>query len=130
MRKNDGRVIVTLVTQALNNELLTVFGDGSQTRSFCYVSDLIEGIYRLMLSDINSPVNIGNPEELPILELARKILEITGSESEIVHKPLPENDPKVRKPDITRAQQLLGWSPQISLAEGLKKTVDWFGNLE
>jgi dTDP-glucose 4,6-dehydratase len=130
MRKNDGRVIVTLVTQALNNEPLTVFGDGSQTRSFCYVSDLIEGIYRLMLSDINSPVNLGNPEELPILELARKILEITRSESEIVYKPLPENDPKVRKPDITRAQQLLGWSPHLSLAEGLKKTVDWFRNLE
>ena len=130
MRKNDGRVIVTLVTQALNNELLTVFGDGSQTRSFCYVLDLIEGIHKLMLSDVNDPVNLGNPEELTILELARKILEITGTESEIVHKPLPENDPKVRKPDITRAQQLLGWSPQISLAEGLKKTVDWFRNLE
>ena len=130
MRKNDGRVIVTLVTQVLNNELLTVFGDGSQTRSFCYVLDLIEGIHKLMLSDVNDPVNLGNPEELTILELARKILEITGTESEIVHKPLPENDPKVRKPDITRAQQLLGWSPQISLAEGLKKTVDWFRNLE
>jgi dTDP-glucose 4,6-dehydratase len=129
MRKNDGRVIVTFVTQALNNEPLTVFGDGSQTRSFCYVSDLIEGIYRLMLSDITTPVNLGNSEELTILELARKILEITESGSEIVHRPLPENDPKVRRPDVEKAERLLGWSPQISLNDGLKKTVGWFKTL-
>jgi dTDP-glucose 4,6-dehydratase len=130
MRKDDGRVIVTLIAQSLNNEPLTVFGDGSQTRSFCYVSDLIEGIYKLMLSDINDPVNLGNPEELTILELARKILSMTDSKSKIIHKPLPENDPKVRRPDIARAQHFLGWSPQIALADGLKKTVDWFKNLE
>jgi dTDP-glucose 4,6-dehydratase len=130
MRKNDGRVIVTFITQALNNEPLTVFGDGFQTRSFCYVSDLIEGIYGLMLSNMSEPVNLGNPEELTILELARRILKITGSRSRIVNKPLPENDPKVRKPDTTRAQQLLRWSPQVSLNVGLKKTINWFKNLE
>jgi len=130
MRKGDGRVMVTFVAQALNNEPLTVFGDGSQTRSFCYVSDLVEGIYRLMLSDINDPVNLGNPEEVTILELARRILNITGSKSPIVHKPLPENDPKLRRPDIARAQQLLGWSPQVPLDEGLKRMVDWFKKLK
>jgi dTDP-glucose 4,6-dehydratase len=126
MRKNDGRVVVTLVTQALNNEPLTVFGDGSQTRSFCYISDLIEGIYRLMLSDMNEPVNLGNPEELTILELARKILEIIGSESEIVYRPLPKNDPKKRRPDVGKAERLLGWRPQIPLDVGLRKMIDWF----
>jgi dTDP-glucose 4,6-dehydratase len=126
MRKNDGRVVVTFIAKSLNNEPLTIFGDGSQTRSFCYVSDLIEGIHKLMLSDVNDPVNLGNSEELTILELARRIVSITGSKSEMLYRPLPENDPKVRRPDITRAQQLLGWSPQITLHEGLKKTIDWF----
>ncbi|MCX6654495.1 MAG: SDR family oxidoreductase [Candidatus Bathyarchaeota archaeon] len=126
MRANDGRAIPTFVTQALNNEPLTVFGAGSQTRSFCYVSDLIEGIYKLMLSGVNEPVNLGNPKEITILELTEKILEITRSESEIVFKPLPENDPKVRRPDIKRAQQLLGWSPQVHLVEGLQRTIGWF----
>ena len=126
MRKNDGRVIPTFITQALNNEPLSVFGDGSQTRSFCYVSDLIEGIYRLMLSDLNEPTNLGNPEEISILELARKILEITQSSSEIVYKPLPEDDPKVRRPNIARARDILGWNPEVDLREGLTKTMQWF----
>jgi dTDP-glucose 4,6-dehydratase len=126
MRKNDGRVIPTFITQALNNEPLSVFGDGSQTRSFCYVSDLIEGIYRLMLSDLNEPTNLGNPEEISILELGRKILEITLSRSEIVYKPLPEDDPKVRRPDIARAREILGWNPKVDLREGLTKTLRWF----
>lgn len=129
MRKNDGRAIPTFIAQALNNEPLTVFGDGSQTRSFCYVSDLIEGIYRLMFSDTNEPVNLGNPEEMTILQLARKILEITGSKSEIVYKPLPENDPKIRRPDITRAQKALNWQPKVSLEEGLEKSIQWFKGL-
>jgi len=126
MRKNDGRVIPTFITQALNNEPLSVFGDGSQTRSFCYVSDLIEGIYRLMLSDLNEPTNLGNPEEISILELGRKILEITRSSSEIVYKPLPEDDPKVRRPDIARARDILGWNPKVDLGEGLTKTLQCF----
>jgi dTDP-glucose 4,6-dehydratase len=126
MRKNDGRVIPTFITQALNNEPLSVFGDGSQTRSFCYISDLIEGIYRLMLSDLNEPTNLGNPEEISILELGRKILEITRSRSEIVHKPLPEDDPRVRRPDIARAREILGWNPKVDLREGLTKTLRWF----
>jgi dTDP-glucose 4,6-dehydratase len=124
MRKDDGRAIPTFIAQSIRNEPLTVFGDGSQTRSFCYVSDLIEGIYKLMLSDINEPVNLGNPDEMTILQLARKILEITGSESEIVYKPLPENDPKVRRPDITRAREKLHWTPKVPLGDGLRKTID------
>lgn len=126
MRKDDGRVVPTFITQALEGKPLTVFGDGSQTRSFCYVSDLVEGIYKLMLSDINTPVNLGNPEEITILELARKVILITGSRSQIVYKSLPESDPKVRRPDITKATTLLGWKPKITLDEGLKKTIEWF----
>jgi len=126
MRKNDGRVIPTFITQALNNEPLSVFGDGSQTRSFCYVSDLIEGLFRLMLSDLNEPTNLGNPEEISILELGRKILEITRSRSEIVYQPLPEDDPKVRRPDIARAREILGWNPKVDLGEGLTKTIRCF----
>ncbi len=126
MRKNDGRVIPNFITQALNNESLTVYGDGSQTRSFCYVSDLIQGIYQLMLSDVEDPVNIGNPKEITIKELAQKIIEISGSRSRLVYKPLPIDDPKVRRPDISRATSLLQWQPEITLAEGLKKTIDWF----
>ncbi len=129
MRKDDGRVVSTFIVQALSNQPLTVFGDGSQTRSFCYVSDLVEGIYKLMLADIHDPVNLGNPEEMPVLELARRILKITDSRSRIVKKPLPENDPKLRRPDIGRAQQLLGWSPRVSLNEGLARTIDWFSTL-
>jgi len=126
MRKDDGRVIPNFITQALNNEPLTVFGDGSQTRSFCYISDLIQAIYRLMLADVTQPVNLGNPHEIPIRELAGKIIEIAGSQSTIGHKPLPQDDPKTRRPDITRAQKLLGWQPEVVLDEGLRVTTEWF----
>jgi len=126
MRKRDGRVVPNFINQALNNEPLTVFGDGSQTRSFCYVSDLIEGIYRLMLSAEHTPVNIGNPTEMTVLEFARKVLQLTGSKSEIVFKELPVDDPKVRRPDITKARQLLGWEPRVSLDEGLPPTIEYF----
>jgi len=130
MRGSDGRVIITFISQALRNQPLTVFGDGSQTRSFCYVSDLVEGICKLMLSDLHDPVNLGNPEELTILELARRVLEITGSNSGIENRPLPENDPKLRRPDISRAHELLGWSPQVPLSEGLLWTIDWVKELQ
>jgi len=126
MRLNDGRVVPAFVSQALRNEPMTVFGDGSQTRSFCYVSDLIEGIYRLLMSDEAQPVNIGNPNELTVLEFAERIKRITGSTAPIEFRPLPEDDPKVRKPDITKARQLLGWEPQVQLEEGLKRTIDYF----
>jgi dTDP-glucose 4,6-dehydratase len=126
MRQDDGRVIPTFINQALNNQPLTVFGDGSQTRSFCYVSDLIDGIYKLMLSDTNEPLNLGSTEEITILGLAKKILQIAKGKTAIVYKPLPENDPKVRRPDISQAQKILQWSPKVSLNEGLKKTVEWF----
>ncbi len=126
MRLNDGRAVPNFIWQVLDNKPLTVFGDGSQTRSFCYVSDLIEGIYSLMLSDVNEPVNIGNPEELTILEFAKEIISLTGSRSKISFKPLPEDDPKTRKPDISRARKLLKWQPKVSLEEGLKMTVEWF----
>jgi len=126
MRLNDGRVVPTFVYQALRDEPLTVFGDGTQTRSFCYVSDLIKGIYKLILSDICQPVNIGNPEELSILEFAKNIDKLTGTKSKIIHHPLPEDDPKVRRPDIASAKELLGWEPEVSLEEGLKTTIDWF----
>jgi dTDP-glucose 4,6-dehydratase len=126
MRKNDGRAIPAMITQALNNEPMTVFGNGLQTRSFCYVSDLISGIYQLMQSTTNMPVNLGNPYEMTLLKLAQTIKQITGSKGEIVFEPLPENDPKMRRPDITRAQKLLGWKPQVSLEEGLKTTITWF----
>jgi len=126
MRRGDGRAVPTFIVQALNNEPLTVFGDGSQTRSFCYISDMIEGIYRLMLSDINGPLNLGNPQEITILELANKILEITARKSQIVYKPLPQDDPKVRRPDIARAHEMLHWSPGVMLHEGLQKTIEWF----
>ena len=128
MRKDDGRVIPNFITQALNDEPLTVFGDGSQTRSFCYVSDLIQAIYRLMLAEVNEPVNLGNPHEITIRELAEKIIESTGSKSAITLKPLPQDDPKTRRPDITRANSLLGWQPEVSLEEGLPKTIEWFKN--
>ncbi len=126
MRLNDGRVVPAFIGQALKHKPITVFGEGRQTRSFCYCSDLIEGIYRLMMSSTNQPVNIGNPSEMTVLEFAREIIRITGSRSRVVFKPLPQDDPKQRQPDITRARKLLGWEPKVRLAEGLAKTVDYF----
>ena len=126
MRVMDGRAIPAFMSQALRNEDVTVFGDGTQTRSLCFASDLVEGIYRLMMSDTSDPVNIGNPQELTILELARKVIAMTGSKSKIVERPLPEDDPKIRQPDITRARTLLGWEPKVSLDEGLVPTIAYF----
>jgi dTDP-glucose 4,6-dehydratase len=126
MRLEDGRAIPAFASQALRGEDVTVFGSGAQTRSVCYVSDLIEGIYRLMLSEYPMPVNIGNPEELTMLQLAQEIIALTGSSSKIVFKELPEDDPKVRQPDITKARALLGWEPKVSRAEGLVKTLAYF----
>jgi dTDP-glucose 4,6-dehydratase len=126
MRVEDGRAIPAFMSQAIRGEDLTVFGDGSQTRSLCYVSDLVEGIIRLMNSDEVLPVNIGNPEELTIRALAERVIAVTGSKSRIVQKPLPVDDPKVRQPDITRARTILGWEPKVSLAEGLPRTVEYF----
>lgn len=126
MRPNDGRAIPTFIPQALRNEPITVFGDGSQTRSFCYVDDLVEGIYRLLMSDTHDPVNIGNPHEMTIREMAEAVIRATDSKSKIVEKPLPVDDPKIRQPDITRARTLLGWTPQVNLEQGLVKTVAWF----
>ena len=126
MRIKDGRAIPTFMAQALLGEDLTLFGDGSQTRSFCYVSDLVEGIFRLLMSQTHDPVNIGNPKEMTLTELAREIMKITGSRSRLVNRPLPEDDPKVRQPDITRARTLLAWEPVVSLDEGLKRTMDDF----
>ena len=128
MRKKDGRAIPNFISQALKNEPITVYGKGSQTRSFCFVSDLIEGIYLLSQSNIHGPVNIGNPDEWTILELAKKIIKATGSKSKIIYKDLPEDDPKVRRPDITRAAKLLKWKPKIKLEKGLKETIEWFAN--
>jgi dTDP-glucose 4,6-dehydratase len=126
MRLHDGRVVPALIGQALAGEPMTVFGDGSQTRSFCYVSDLIDGIYRLLLSDESGPVNVGNPSELSVLEFARTIRRLTGTSSEIVFRPLPEDDPKVRQPDITKARTKLGWEPKVELEEGLTRTIEYF----
>ena len=126
MRPNDGRIVPSLIGQALRGEPLTVFGDGSQTRSFCYVSDLIDGIYRLLLSDVVDPVNIGNPAEMTVMQFAETIKKATGSNSTIVHKPLPTDDPKQRRPDITRARKLLGWEPRVALDEGIAATIAYF----
>ena len=126
MRKADGRAIPNFITQALSGEPLTVFGDGSQTRSICYVSDLVDGVYKLMNSDVDTPVNIGNPVEMTILQLAEKIIAITESESAIAFKSLPEDDPKVRRPDISKARKLLGWEPSVNADEGLRRTVRYF----
>ncbi|MGH7496524.1 MAG: UDP-glucuronic acid decarboxylase family protein [bacterium] len=126
MRHNDGRAIPAFVPQALRDEPITVFGDGSQTRSFCYVADLVEGIYRLLMSDYHEPVNIGNPLEMTIREMAQMIIRLTGSKSKIVERPLPVDDPKIRQPDITLAKSLLEWSPMVDLETGLQKTVNWF----
>jgi dTDP-glucose 4,6-dehydratase len=126
MRVRDGRAVPNFISQALRGEDVTIYGPGTQTRSFCYVSDLVDGILRLMESNTNDPVNIGNPTELTIQGMAETIIRMTGSSSRIVYKPLPEDDPKVRKPDITRAKQLLGWEPKIGLEEGLTKTIGYF----
>jgi dTDP-glucose 4,6-dehydratase len=126
MRLNDGRVVPAFISQALSNKSLTVFGEGKQTRSFCYVSDLIEGIYRLMMSDYDLPMNIGNPAELTVLEFAQKIVRATGSRSKISYKPLPQDDPRQRKPDITKAKKILKWEPKVALAEGLTHTIAYF----
>jgi dTDP-glucose 4,6-dehydratase len=126
MRIRDGRAVPAFISQALKNEDVTIFGDGSQTRSFCYISDLVDGIIRLMLSDLNDPVNIGNPAEMTIEAIARLIIEMTGSSSQLVYRPLPEDDPKVRQPDITRARTLLGWEPKVDLRTGLTSTIDYF----
>ena len=129
MRPNDGRVVPAFICQALKNEPMTVFGDGKQTRSFCYCSDLVEGILRLMMSDFHEPVNIGNPSEMTVLDFAVKIRTLVGSTAQIVHKPLPVDDPKIRQPDITRAKQILGWNPVMDLETGLKQTIDYFRSL-
>lgn len=129
MRLNDGRALPAFIGQALRGEDLTVFGDGSQTRSFCYVDDLVEGIYRLLMSDYVYPVNIGNPSEITLLQFAEEILKLTGSHNKIIFKPLPVDDPKQRKPDITKAKEILGWEPKVGRAEGLKITYDYFKSL-
>jgi dTDP-glucose 4,6-dehydratase len=126
MRLNDGRAVPAFMSQALRGEDVTIFGNGRQTRSFCYVSDLVDGIIRLMQSDVNDPVNIGNPHEMTIEEIARAIIRLTGSGSTLVYRPLPEDDPKVRQPDITRARTLLGWEPRVGLEEGLTRTLEYF----
>jgi dTDP-glucose 4,6-dehydratase len=129
MRANDGRVVPNFINQALMGEDITVYGDGNQTRSFCYVSDLIDGIYRLMMSNYTDPVNIGNPAEMTVLEFAEEVLEIIETKSKIIFNDLPVDDPKVRRPDISRAKELLEWKPKVGLKEGLKQTVDYFINL-
>ncbi|MEO8174096.1 MAG: UDP-glucuronic acid decarboxylase family protein [Sediminibacterium sp.] len=129
MRLNDGRALPAFIGQALRGEDLTVFGDGSQTRSFCYVDDLVEGIYRLLMSDYSMPVNIGNPNEISLKDFAEEVLKLTGASVKIIYKPLPVDDPKQRRPDITKAREILGWEPKIERAEGLKKTFDYFKSL-
>jgi dTDP-glucose 4,6-dehydratase len=126
MRVNDGRAVPAFISQALRNDDVTIFGDGSQTRSFTYITDLVDGILRLMQSDANDPVNIGNPREMSLAELAQTIIRMTGSSSKLVYGPLPTDDPKVRRPDITRARAVLGWEPKVSLEEGLTTTIDYF----
>jgi dTDP-glucose 4,6-dehydratase len=129
MRLNDGRALPAFISQALRGEDLTVFGDGSQTRSFCYVDDQVEGIYRLLLSDYHLPVNIGNPDEISLKEFAEEVLSLTGATTKIIYKPLPEDDPKQRQPDITKAKQILGWQPKVDRKAGLKKTYEYFKTL-
>lgn len=129
MRLNDGRALPAFIGQALRGEDITIFGDGSQTRSFCYVSDLVEGIYRLLHSDYVYPVNIGNPDEISILDFAKEIVELTGTDQKLVFKDLPKDDPKQRKPDITRAKDILDWKPEVSRKEGLRLTYEYFKNL-
>ena len=126
MRLNDGRAVPAFISQALRGEAVTIFGSGKQTRSFCYVTDLVDGILRLAASGENDPINIGNPHEMTIEDIARTIIRMTGSKSQIVYRPLPEDDPKVRQPDIRRARTLLGWEPKVGLEEGLTKTLEYF----
>jgi len=126
MRLDDGRALPTFMSQALRGEDITVYGDGSQTRSFCYVDDLVDGIYRLLMSDYPRPVNIGNPSEITLLQFAQEVIELTGTTSKIVYEALPQDDPKQRKPNITKAQEILGWSPKIDRHEGLKRTLEYF----
>jgi dTDP-glucose 4,6-dehydratase len=126
MRLRDGRVVPAFIGQALSNTPLTMFGDGSQTRSFCYVSDLIDGIFRLSQSDYHEPVNIGNPREMTIMQFAEEIIRITGTSAKIEHKPLPVDDPKVRQPDITLAKRVLGWEPRVPFEEGIVETIEYF----
>lgn len=129
MRLNDGRALPAFIGQALRGEDLTVFGDGSQTRSFCYVDDLIDGIYRLLMSDYSNPVNIGNPDEITLKEFAEEIIKLTGTNQKIVYRPLPADDPKQRKPDISKAKEILGWSPRVNRSEGVKITYEYFKSL-
>ncbi|ACT94215.1 UDP-glucuronic acid decarboxylase family protein [Dyadobacter fermentans] len=129
MRLNDGRVLPAFMGQALRGEDITVFGDGSQTRSFCYVDDLVEGIYRLLMSDYSLPVNIGNPKEITIGQFAEEIIKLTGTDQKVVYKPLPQDDPKQRQPDISKAKEILGWEPKVSREEGLRITYDYFRSL-
>jgi dTDP-glucose 4,6-dehydratase len=129
MRLNDGRVLPAFIGQALRGEDLTVFGDGSQTRSFCYVDDLIEGIYRLLMSDYAHPVNVGNPDEISIGDFAEEIIKLTGTDQKVIYKPLPQDDPTQRQPDVSRAQEILGWKPQVTRQEGLKRTYAYFQSL-
>lgn len=126
MNKNDGRAIPNFISQALEGKNITVYGDGKQTRSFCYVSDMIEGLYKLMQSDYHGPINLGNPNEITVLELAEKIVKLIKTKSKIVFKPLPQDDPKQRRPDISKAKKILGWEPNVSLEVGLKKTIEYF----
>jgi dTDP-glucose 4,6-dehydratase len=129
MRLNDGRVLPAFIGQALRGEDLTIFGDGTQTRSFCYVDDLVEGIYRLLMSDYAGPVNIGNPDEITIKDFAEEIIKLTGTSQKIIHKPLPKDDPTQRQPDISLAKKLLDWAPRVSRSEGLKITYEYFKSL-
>ncbi|MCM8798295.1 MAG: GDP-mannose 4,6-dehydratase, partial [Candidatus Omnitrophica bacterium] len=126
MKSDDGRVIPNFITQALTQQSLTVYGEGNQTRSFCYISDLIEGIIRLMHTDYHFPVNLGNPEEISIIELAKLIIRLTQSRSSIIFKPLPQDDPRKRMPDISLARKILNWEPKVSFEEGLRRTISWF----
>ncbi len=126
MRLNDGRALPAFIGQVLRGENITIFGDGSQTRSFCYVDDLIDGIYKLLFSNYVYPVNIGNPDEISIKDFAEELILLSGSKQSITYQPLPQDDPKQRRPDITRAKLILGWEPKISRVEGLKKTYEWF----
>ena len=129
MRLNDGRVLPAFIGQALRGEDLTVFGDGSQTRSFCYVDDLVEGIHRLLMSDCPDPVNVGNPDEITIRQFADEIIQLTGTDQKVIYKPLPKDDPTQRQPNISKAKEILGWTPKVHRSEGLKITYDYFKSL-
>jgi dTDP-glucose 4,6-dehydratase len=128
MRLQDGRALPTFFTQALQGEDISVFGDGSQTRSFCYVDDLVDGIYKLLMSDYHMPINLGNPDEISIKDFAQEIIDLCGSSSKLVYGDLPVNDPLQRRPDISKAKEILGWEPKVGRAEGLQKTIDYFKN--